>query len=112
MKQCGLSKKERLKSPFEFKSVYQRKRVVKSSLFWLYRMPNGLEFNRIGISVSNKFCANIVQRNKIKRIIRRVFQCNKKCFGKGVDVVLVLKRRPESVSYEDFEKILLGLAKR
>ncbi len=75
-------------------------------------MPNGLGFNRLGISVSNRLCGNIVQRNKIKKIFRRIFQGNKKCFGEGVDVVLVLKKKTEQLKYEYFEKIILGLAKK
>ncbi len=99
-------------SPLQFKRVYQQKRAVKNTLIWLYRMPNGLAFNRLGISVGNKFCLNIVQRNKIKKIFRRIFQCNKKCFGEGIDIVLVLKKKTERINYEYFEKIILGLAKK
>lgn len=75
-------------------------------------MPNGLGFSRLGISVSNKFCVNIVARNKIKKIFRRVFQCNKKCFGEGVDIILVLKQKSDQINYAYLEKIILGLAKK
>ncbi len=112
MKQWGLSRRERLLSASQFKSVYQQRTVVKDNLIWMYKMPNGLRFNRLGISVGNKFCANIVQRNKIKKIIRQIFQRNKQCFGKGVDIVLVLKKNPETVNYTNFTNLILGLSKR
>ena len=112
MKPCGLSRRERLLNPLQFKSVYQQKKAAKNTLIWLYRMPNGLAFNRLGISVSNKLCRNIVQRNKIKKIIRRIFQCNKECFGQGVDVVLVLKKKTDQLDYKNFKTVILGLSKR
>ncbi|MFH1094088.1 MAG: ribonuclease P protein component [Candidatus Omnitrophota bacterium] len=111
MKPCGLSSKERLKSPLQFKSACKEK-AVKSTLIWLYRVSNGLTFNRLGISVSNRFCANIVKRNKIKKIIRRIFQCNKESFGQGEDIVLVLKQPPDQITYKYFETIILDLSKR
>lgn len=107
-----MSKKERLLTSYQFKSVYRQRRAVKSALIWLYKMPNGLAFNRIGISVGNKFCINIVQRNKIKKIIRSVFQCNKKCFGVGVDIVIVLKKKTEVISYEKFKDQIIDLSKK
>ena len=112
MKPCGLSRRERLLNPVQFKNVYQQKRAVKNTLIWLYRMPNGLAFNRLGISVSNKLCGNIVRRNKIKKIIRSIFQCNKACFGQGVDVVLVLKKKTDNIGYEQLQRIILDLSKR
>ena len=112
MKKCGFSRKERLTSPFQYKAVYKQKRAAKGTLFWLYRMPNGLRFNRLGISVSNRLCSNLVQRNKIKKIIRQIFQHNKLSFGSFVDAVIVLKKRPSDISFKVFEKEILGLIKK
>ena len=112
MKQYGLSRRERLLNSVEFNSVYRHKKVVKSPLIWMYKRPNGLPFNRLGISVGNKFCTNIVQRNKIKKIIRQIFQRNKKCFGEGVDVVLVIKKNQTTVNFTSFKELILGLSKK
>lgn len=109
MKTCRFSKKERLLRPPQFKSVYQYRRVKKNAYLWLYFMPNGLGYNRLGISVSNKLCTSLVQRNKIKRIIRQVFRLNKKIFGSGVDIVCVLKNRPSNLKYDVFRNLIINL---
>lgn len=112
MKKCGLSTKERLKRPLQFKNAYQQRKAAKSTLLWLYRVPNSLAYNRLGISVSNRLCDNIVQRNKIKRIIRQIFQHNKQSFGQGMDIVAVIKRKPQAMDYNHWEKLILGLSKK
>ncbi|MBU4304741.1 MAG: ribonuclease P protein component [Candidatus Omnitrophica bacterium] len=109
MKQCGLSKKERLLRPFQYKNVYRYCLRKKGRQVWVYTMPNGLMHNRIGISVSKKTCTNNVNRNRVKRIIRQVFQRNKDIFGEGKDIVFVLKEMPETASYDFFKEAILKL---
>ncbi|MCP4649686.1 MAG: ribonuclease P protein component [PVC group bacterium] len=106
MEKQGFSTEERLLKTFQFKSVYQQGRPRKSAILWIYSIANGLGKNRLGISVSNKSCKNIVQRNKIKRIIREVYRLNKDVFGQSRDVVVVLKRAPKEINYVVFEKVL------
>ena len=112
MKKAGLSRKERILSSIEFKNVYQKKRATKSDLIWLYKTPNGLGYNRIGLSVANKYCTNIVERNRIKKIFRQIFQRNKDVFGQGVDIVMVLKSKPEKVNFQSFKTIIIDLIKK
>lgn len=80
--------------------------MLKSKYAWIYSMANGLDHNRIGLSVSNKSCSNIVLRNKVKRILREVFRLNKEMFGQGSDIVIVLKQCPEVVCFESIREII------
>ncbi len=109
MKRSGFSKKERLLRSFQFKSVYQQRRVSKSALLWIYHSSNGLSHNRIGISVSNKICCNLVVRNRVKRLIRQIYRENKDVFGCGQDFVFVVKTTTKNPDYADFRKTILKL---
>jgi len=102
MKQHGLSKKECLLKPYQYKNVYKSRRLQKSAIIWFYSSPNGLAYNRMGISASKKTCANNVMRNRVKRIIRQVFQQDKTVYGCGVDIVFVLKKLPKTVDFKTF----------
>jgi ribonuclease P protein component len=111
MKQFGLSKKECLLRPFQYKNVYQSRRLKKSKLVWLYTMPNGLEYNRLGISASKKVCINNVTRNRVKRLIRQSYQLNKALFGRGNDIVIVAKQLPKTIDLEVFNKAITAALK-
>ncbi|MFH1063067.1 MAG: ribonuclease P protein component [Candidatus Omnitrophota bacterium] len=104
MKIHGLSKKECLLRPDQYKNVYKSRSLQKSTIVWLYSTPNGLEYNRLGISVSKKTCTNNVIRNRVKRIIRQVYQQDKTVFGAGVDIVFVLKKLPQTVDLNTFDQ--------
>ena len=109
MKPLGFSKKERLLKTFQYKSVYRQGRLKKGKFVWFYFMPNGLGYNRLGISASKKICSNNVRRNKIKRLIKEIFRLNKAVFGRGQDIVIVLKKAPQVIEHSIFEKELLKL---
>jgi ribonuclease P protein component len=112
MMRQNFPKRERLLKPFQFQSVYQQRKTQKSPELWLYCAPNGLYYNRLGISVSSKTCANLVERNRIKRLIRQVYRLHKEKFGAGRDIIVVLKKSPEQITYALFENIMLSLAAR
>ncbi len=58
----------------------------------------------MGISASKKICRNNIVRNRAKRILRVVFQKDKTVFGKGVDIVFIVKRLPKTVDLKTFER--------
>jgi len=109
MKTCGFTKKEQLTAQSQYKNVYLRAAVKKNVICQMYFLNNGLDYNRLGISVANRRCANIVMRNKIKRLIREVFRRNKQKFGQGRDIVVVLRKAPRQINYEAFERTIFML---
>ena len=59
-------------------------------LLVLYIRENGLNINRIGISVSRKVGKAVV-RNRIKRIIKEQIRLYDKELAKGYDIVAVVR---------------------
>ena len=104
-------KREQLLCPFQYKHVYRDGSIQKSPHVWVYSTSNGLAHSRLGISVAKKKCANLVERNKLKRIIREVFRLNKAMFGKGCDFVVVIKKCPAADHYNVIGGSLLSMAK-
>ncbi len=110
-KKQGLKKKEKLLKPVQYKYVYQQGRLFKGSELWCYICPNGLEHNRIGISISKKVCPSAVRRNRAKRLLREAFRLNKEKERKtaGKDHVYVVKKIPE-LKMESIREIIRQIA--
>ena len=85
----------RLKTPAEFKSVYDRKRSVSDGLLVVYAKENDLGRTRVGLSVSKKV-GNAVARNRCKRLFREVFRLSQHDLPSGIDLILI----PRNVSTE------------
>ena len=55
---------------------------------------NGKASARLGLAISKKFARKAVDRNRIKRMVRESFRHNKN-FLRGLDLVIVGRKRPE-----------------
>lgn len=82
-------KREKIRKRREYKRAekYKQSRLVSEHLIILVatnQFPNA----RIGITVSKKV-GKAVERNRIKRLLREVFRCNKALFKPGNDYVLI-----------------------
>ena len=71
---------------------------------------NGLEVNRIGISVSKKV-GNSVVRHHVARLVRESYRLHESMFNSGLDIVVVARKSAAEASYQDVESALLHLAK-
>jgi len=71
---------------------------------------NGLEVNRIGISVSKKV-GNSVVRHHVTRLVRESYRLHESMFNSGLDIVVVARKSAAEASYQDVESALLHLAK-
>lgn len=72
----------------------------------VYCRSNGLDVNRVGISVSTKL-GHAVVRNRAKRRLREVYRLNEAQFRAGYDIVLVARSRAVKVNFSVLEKELL-----
>ena len=72
----------------EFVNLNRLGKRYRTEHFSVIFQENGLDFSRLGITVSKKI-GNAVKRNKVKRRIREFFRLNKSCFPKGYDIVIV-----------------------
>ena len=76
----------------------------------MYVKENGLDKNRIGISVSKKV-GNSVVRHRITRLVRESYRLHESVFNSGLDMVIIARPAAASIRYEEAESALLHLAK-
>ena len=95
---------ESLKNNQQFRFVYKNGRSYANKYFIMYVKENGLDKNRIGISVSKKV-GNSVVRHRITRLV------SESVFNSGLDMVIIARPAAASIGYEEAESALLHLAK-
>jgi len=76
----------------------------------MYITENGLDKNRIGISVSKKV-GNSVIRHRVTRLIRESYRLHEGVFNSGLDIVIVARAGAAIVGYSEIENALLHLVK-
>lgn len=81
----------------DFLSLYRKGKSFVSKAVVIYVRPNGLPYNRFGITAGKKV-GNAVMRNRAKRIIRQVYRDNELLFPIGIDIVFVARKAAAEVS--------------
>ena len=76
----------------------------------MYIRKNGLETNRLGISISKKV-GNSVVRHHLARLIRESYRLNSNMFNSGLDIVVVVRKSAKDRTYKEIESALLHLSK-
>ena len=103
-------REERLRKRKEFLRVYERGAKVKTKLFFIYLLENGLPYSRMGITVSRKVGKTNI-RNQLKRRLREIFRKNKKVVSPPSDLVIntspVTARAPFALLEEEFRGVFL-----
>ena len=101
---------ESLKKYSDFGLVYKEGRSLANKYLVMYVRENGLEKNRLGISVSKKV-GNSVVRHRVTRLIRESIRLNLEQFEKGFDIVIVARSTAKSRKFFEIESALLHLGK-
>ena len=101
---------ESLKNNQQFRFVYYICISYANKYFIMYVKENGLDKNRIGISVSKKV-GNSVVRHRITRLVRESYRLHESVFNSGLDMVIIARPAAASIGYEEAESALLHLAK-
>lgn len=86
-----------LKSNLIFSKLYKKGRCLKSPTVVMYYLPNGLDYCRMGITVSKKI-GKAVRRNRSKRLIRESYRSFKN-FASGYDIVFVARTKTPEVGF-------------
>ena len=104
-------RKERLRKRKEFLRVYESGVKLRTKLFFVFLLENGLPYSRLGITVSRKVGKPIL-RNQLKRRLREVFRRNKHLVDPPSDVVIntsvLTARASVSLLEEEFRSVFLG----
>ena len=76
----------------------------------MYVLENGLDRNRLGISVSKKV-GNSVVRHRLKRLVKESYRLHESVFEEGLDIVVVVRTTARDRTYKEIESALLHLGK-
>ena len=101
---------ESLKKNHQFQFVYKNGKSYANKYLVMYVKENGLEKNRIGISVSKKV-GNSVVRHRVTRLVRESYRLHENIFNSGLDIVIVGRPSAATVGYQEVESALLHLGK-
>jgi len=83
-------KSHRLKSPAEFRRVFERRQSATNGRITVCGCLNDLDHPRLGVSVSRKVGGAVI-RNRWKRMLREAFRMSREKLPNGVDLVIVAK---------------------
>ena len=101
---------ESLKKNQQFRTVYENGKSTANRYIVLYKLENGLDRNRLGISVSKKV-GNSVVRHRLTRLVRESYRLHEKMFNSGLDIVVVARSGAKDCSYHEIESAFLHLSK-
>ena len=99
-----------LKKNRDFQNVYKKGTSFANSYLVMYILENGLQENRIGISVSKKV-GNSVVRHHLTRLIRESYRLSEEHFRCGIDIVVIARTRAKGRNYHEIESALIHLGK-
>ena len=100
---------ESLKKNHDFQNVYKNGKSMANRFLIMYVLPNDLDKNRIGISVSKKV-GNSVIRHHLTRLIRESYRLHEEMFHSSWDIVIVARTTAKDISYKEMESAVMHLA--
>lgn len=101
---------ETLRSNFDFKCVYNRKKSFANRYLIMYISENGTDALRLGVSVSKKV-GNSIVRHRLARLIREAFRLNVDKVNRGYDIVVIARAGLKDKNYFETESAMLHLLK-
>lgn len=101
---------ESLKKTKDFQNVYNKGKSFANSYLVMYVLDNGLEKNKIGISVSKKV-GNSVVRHRLTRLIRESYRLSEEHFQSGYDIIVIARKSAKEKGYHDIESALIHLGR-
>jgi ribonuclease P protein component len=85
----------------DFEAVFKKGMSSASRYLVVYARPNGLDTNRLGLSVSKKVGKAVV-RNRIKRLLREAMRKSLDGISLNCDFVLVARKSSVNAELDDF----------
>ena len=100
---------ESLKKNEDFQKVYSERRSKSDQNLIVYVRKNGMDINRLGISI-NKKKGNSVVRHHFTRLVREAYRLHEEMFINGLDIVVVARIPAKGMDFHQVESSLLRLA--
>ena len=100
---------ESLKKNEDFKKVYNERRSKSDGNLIVYVRENGMDINRLGISISKKK-GNSVVRHHFARLEREAYRLHEEMFKSGLDIVVIARIPAKDMDFHQVESSLLRLA--
>ncbi len=100
---------ESLKKNEDFQKVYNEKRSKSDRNIVVYVRENGMDINRLGISISKKK-GNSVVRHHFARLVREAYRLHEEMFKSGLDIVVIARIPAKDMDFHQVESSLLRLA--
>ena len=101
---------ESLKKNRDFQKVYNNGKSLANSYLVMYVMDNGLEKNRLGISVSKKV-GNSIVRHRLTRLVRESYRLSEEHFRCGIDIIVIARTSAKGKGYHQIESALIHLGR-
>ena len=101
---------ESLKKNRDFQTVYNKGNSFANTYLVMYVADNGLEKNRLGISVSKKV-GNSIVRHRLTRLIRESYRLSEEHFRCGIDIIVIARASAKGKNYREIESALIHLGK-
>ena len=101
---------ESLKKNRDFQIVYKEGKSLANRYLVLYVKENGMEINRLGISVSKKV-GNSIVRHRLTRLIRESYRLQEDMFNSGLDMVVIARVNARGKSCQEISGALMHLGK-
>ena len=87
-----MNKTVTIKENYVFRRMYSKGRSAVTPMVVVYCRKNGLDHNRLGVTVSTKLGGAVI-RNRARRRLREVYRLAQPRMHQGYDVVLVARTR-------------------
>lgn len=100
-----------MKAPHLFRRMYAKGKSAVTPTLVLYCRKNGLDHNRLGLTVGAKVGKAVV-RNRIRRRLRECYRLREAELKTGYDVILVARSRAAEARYPELSRHFGSLIKR
>ena len=106
-----MNKTVTIKENYVFRRMYSKGRSAVTPMVVVYCRKNGLDHNRLGVTVSTKLGGAVI-RNRARRRLREVFRLNSGRLRQGYDIILVARGRTLSASWKELNETFLRLCRK
>ena len=100
-----------IKAPHLFRRAYNKGKSAATPTLVLYARPNGLQKNRLGLTVGTKVGKAHV-RNRVRRRIRESYRLREDTVKTGFDLVVVARSQAADARFRELDRHMGSLLKR